>query len=243
MTNRDIDIYSYVNTIVIDRTENRDKRSHSTSKESKDDVSPPDDSTMSSNTDSNSVSLIRSSSGSVVRSLASTISLKKAFKRAGAIPYVEKGGKRYYCMGVDRSGELTDFGGQVELRENYFTTALRELKEETMGIFDYCDPSLMKMIRSNAIAIHDEKKTIILFIKVEVDNLDKIVEEYNQRVILENNPENIKIAWISEDIFTKLYSVKSRYVDENGVIYPRIYSRIADILNLIGLNDPLGLGQ
>ena len=59
--------------------------------------------------------------------------------RAGIIPtWTDPSGRIWRCLGVDAThGELTDFGGGIRYKTDGTTLlgALRELREETLGVF------------------------------------------------------------------------------------------------------------
>ena len=99
----------------------------------------------------------------------------------------------------------------------------------------------MQFMRENSIAIYDDKKNIILFVKIECENFNKLTNEFNKRIVLEDEPENISMFWVPEHLFITLYSQTNRYIDEEGRIYPKIYSTISGMLKLLGNSDPLGL--
>ena len=59
-------------------------------------------------------------------------------QRAGVIIYTKWNNEYYYGLGIDTaSKEITDFGGGISYKrdENVICGALREFKEETLGIF------------------------------------------------------------------------------------------------------------
>lgn len=61
--------------------------------------------------------------------------------RAGVILYTKMNNEFYFGLGIDNdSKELTDFGGGISYKErdkNVIEGALREFKEETLGIFGH----------------------------------------------------------------------------------------------------------
>ncbi len=84
-------------------------------------------------------------------------------KRGGVIFYTMVDGEVVFMLGVDQAhDELTDFGGGKTDR-NCIITALREMKEETLGI--------MNLIRTtdvrDSIVIHDHR-TLIMFLRVAI---------------------------------------------------------------------------
>ena len=45
-------------------------------------------------------------------------------------------GKTYFCLGIDSNfGDLTDFGGGMKKNETFINCGLRELEEESKGVF------------------------------------------------------------------------------------------------------------
>jgi len=90
----------------------------------------------------------------------------RSIERAGVIIYCVKSGKITFVMGEDEySSELTDFGGHTKTRDKTpIITALREFKEETLGVFgnfESKDVEEMIAICSN--------KMLIIFVKMEID--------------------------------------------------------------------------
>lgn len=61
-------------------------------------------------------------------------------RRGGVVPFtVDEHGEIFFCFGVDKkSGELTDFGGGLSVKndERPILGAFREMKEETLDIFE-----------------------------------------------------------------------------------------------------------
>src|SRR5437762_557673 len=57
--------------------------------------------------------------------------------RSGVIVYTVYKNKTYFILGIDtKSGDITDFAGGVSLKkENVLEGGLRELAEESLGIF------------------------------------------------------------------------------------------------------------
>lgn len=86
--------------------------------------------------------------------------------RAGGVLYSSKNDEMHFCFGQDReSGDYTDFGGSVQVSENWISGALREIFEETGGVINYQIDHIQhcKAINSGT--------DIIIFIEVEDINL------------------------------------------------------------------------
>lgn len=100
--------------------------------------------------------------------------------RAGIIPYIKVGASPLYFFMIDsKYGQLTDPGGHVNAREDWIDAALRELAEETRGIFDY------RLQRHNVIdtgvAVWSEKqKTILVFLQVQTTDPYGLCRKYRE---------------------------------------------------------------
>lgn len=156
-------------------------------------------------------------------------------KRAGIIPYiVNNEGQRIYALGVDtRFGSLTDFGGGVKKgKETVIEAALREFKEETLGVFKNVSNKSIK----NDVAIYNDN-ILIIFVKVNVDpdylNLMFLSNSIRTKTPLEVN----NIAWIPEDKFiiiaNKFHEFgidRSFEKPHDHINDPYIYSRIQPLI-------------
>jgi len=155
------------------------------------------------------------------------------FDRAGVIPYTIINGEKHFCLAIDSTyGNLTDFGGCVRKYELFTKAASRELYEESLGVFDYC----AKNLYDYSTAVYD-KHSIILFLRIDVQNVDISVREFYKRLKMVNKCESSGIMWVPENILYMLVKTgKSYYI--NNCIYPSIYKQVADLLRSIcGLNE------
>ena len=138
--------------------------------------------------------------------------------RAGAIIYTKHNNKTFFCLGIDtQSGNLTDFGGGVKKNETIVEGGLRELKEESQGIFGDIDPSEIK----NTVTFHCYNMAI-MFIPREVDK-DKIEQQFKENVRNNPNPEVCDIVWLSTEEF--LESIHGRG--------KKLYIRVRRLLNKV----------
>jgi hypothetical protein len=166
------------------------------------------------------------------RSKIEKIPSKFKFLRSGVIPYTVIDDVRYFCMGIDFTfGTLTDFGGGVKKNENFLLAALRELYEESLGIFDFLYKQDFEKIKSHSISVYDEKMCI-LFVDVKVENIDATVKEFDNRFHHVTRSENSGICWIPENIFFNIIKTGKTF-KENGCYYPSVYKIVSDLLRSI----------
>lgn len=125
---------------------------------------------------------------------------------------------RTFLFAVDRrTRELTDMGGGIsESDTSLISTAIRETREESLGIFDELLTTTDKFddhkIYERAWAITDFK-TLIIFWKIQpIDSLEKskINIEFKKRASCVKHPEVIGLEWISTDQFELLLSRPSK---------------------------------
>lgn len=147
-------------------------------------------------------------------------------QRAGVIMYTKINNKLYFGFGVDSIyNELTDFGGHLDRKDkNAITGALREFREESLGLFNYT----YEQVKDNIISYDD--KMAILFIKVnespEIIN-QKFKNKLNARY--KNNVEVNDIVWLSlEDLLKELYKDHSK-------IYTRVKNHLIKSKNFYDL--------
>jgi hypothetical protein len=98
---------------------------------------------------------------------------------------------------------MTDFGGRIELtgRENVLSEALRELREETHGLFSFEDEETENYILSNNhIYIHEQCG--LIFQEIWVDSPNDLCSEFIERNRKYSRAgagvlENSHMVWIS----------------------------------------------
>lgn len=162
-----------------------------------------------------------------------TIHLSSVFSRAGVIPYTVIDDEKYYCLAVDSQyGTLTDFGGYINKYETFTRAASRELYEESLGVFNYSSKNLYKYTT----AIYD-KDTIILFLRIDVNNLNTSVREFHRKYSAVNSSETSSIMWVPENILYMLIKTGKSYYT-NNYVYPTVYKPVCDLLRSVcGLNE------
>lgn len=138
--------------------------------------------------------------------------------RAGGIIYTHFEGKTYFCLGVDtQSGNLTDFGGGVKKEETIVEGGLRELEEESQGVFGSLTPEDVK----NTTTFHSYNMAI-MFIPMEV-NPYEIEKEFDNRILGKIDPEVCGIVWL--DTQAMLESIHGRG--------KKLYVRVRRLLNKV----------
>lgn len=132
----------------------------------------------------------------------------RKFKRASIIPYYIHNNVPHYALFLDaRFRQITDCGGTTKGR-NYLYVALKELKEESVGVFDYT--GLIKSM-DNCKCYYDHER-IVIFVRENNPNIfnygvqffftkytDKIKNMiFSNSMINYDELENISMMWISE---------------------------------------------
>lgn len=116
--------------------------------------------------------------------------------RAGVIIYTKYNNEIYYGLGIDSvSKEITDFGGGISYKErdkNVILGALREFKEETLGIFG--DVHYLDILESPVIY---NKQNLIIFKYVDLSPLmirELFLIAYQEQ---RRPPEVCDIVWMN----------------------------------------------
>lgn len=132
--------------------------------------------------------------------------------RSGVIIYTHFKGKTYFCLGVDNNfGDLTDFGGGMKKNETFINCGLRELEEESKGVFGEIKE---EEIQSN-MGVYS-KNMMIMFIYRNVDMV-KTKKDFKP------NNEVSNIEWIETKDFIDIISGKGK----------RMYSRVRRVLQKV----------
>jgi len=99
---------------------------------------------------------------------------KTQLTRAGFILYAFENDQLYIGLGVDKTfQELTDFSGGISKHEAPLLAALRELCEETIGLF--CDITTDDI--ANDVAIYDKHHLVIFH---RIDAIDDTMAQFDQ---------------------------------------------------------------
>jgi hypothetical protein len=141
--------------------------------------------------------------------------------RSGAIIYTHFQGKTYFALGQDSVyKDLTDFSGGKKQGESIIEGGLRELEEESLGVFNKICVSDVK----DCMAFHTNNM-LIMFIHLEV-NMRRIVEEFDRRLGEKSENENLEvnqIVWLEKSDFLNSIEGKGR----------RLYSRVRRLLSKV----------
>lgn len=135
------------------------------------------------------------------------INLPMKAKRSSIIPFFVKNNTKYYFMAIGRDyGSIIDMGGKIDPGESFITSSIRELNEESIGVFDY--RQYEDQIINDSITIYDDDN-IVTFIEIDVsvnspnDLIKEFKENYQEKITDKNTQsiylENIYMIYISED--------------------------------------------
>lgn len=142
--------------------------------------------------------------------------------RSGAIIYTHSGDKTYFCMGIDSMfGDLTDFAGGVKKTDpSVISGGLRELEEESLGIFGKLNETNV----ANSLAFYTNNM-LVMFIKLDVD-MDQIHKKFVSAFSGNTSGKDLEVSgivWLEKEEFLNSISCKGR----------RMYSRVRKILNRV----------
>lgn len=151
--------------------------------------------------------------------------------RSGAILYTKFEGKTYFCLGLDAVyGELTDFAGGVKKDEDIISGGLRELKEESFGVFGNIKYEEIKDC-TGVYCIN----MLIMFLPVKVDMklTEKIFKErmaHHKDNHYRGEVEVSSLVWIEKKDFLKAIDMKSD---------KRMYLRVQKMLSQVHVKDTI----
>lgn len=158
--------------------------------------------------------------------------------KARIIPYYFKNNICYFLFGKEqfnrhpKSGIYNSFGGHREANETIFTCAKRELKEESIGIFELDDFPIQKSI------IMQKNKRYILFVPF-TGNIKDIHEKFNRRkfLIKFNRYEELSQIMgyeITSDNVGYLDEIDEiKWVSEYNIYGRDIYRSVIDVFQIV----------
>ena len=150
------------------------------------------------------------------------VSMNKENLRAGAIIYTRWQGVTYFCLGVDtESGNLTDFGGGVKKDETVIEGGLRELNEESLGIFDSPEVEQALVFHSSRVAI--------MFIPMNVCPED-ISKEFTQKIKEHPEPEVCDIVWLTTEELLESIHGRGRTL---YIVVRKILSKVVSVIKTL----------
>lgn len=151
--------------------------------------------------------------------------------RSGAIIYTHHLGETYFCMGVDSCyGDLTDFAGGVKSGETIIRGGLRELHEESLGIFGELNENNI----GQNLAFYSNNM-VIMFIRLQI-NIEKSKRDFNNKIkereseTFANKLEVSNIYWLKKSDFLDSIHGKGRKM-YNRV--QKILSKVTDIIQAL----------
>jgi hypothetical protein len=178
--------------------------------------------------------------------------------RAGVVPFLHGVGdreeKRFYYFLVDANyGDLTDAGGGISAAEDAVTGAVRELCEETLGVFDFRQAT----IQDTAVAICSPRDLILFQPVASTVPMADLCRHYrclyNDALLLQidnHHIENSHLVWVEEADLHRLIREERVPLPADlcglGIrtepYYPPLYHRLRNLLSsgtpLFGPSDP-----
>lgn len=133
----------------------------------------------------------------------------KRIKRCAIIPYFILNDEKYFMLAIDKNrGYLTDLGGNINNGEDFITSAIRELYEESLQIIDLRDN--YDHVKNNSISYINGRYCIIFqpFSRINALKISlRFREKYLDPSSQELDPvflENSYLIYISEKKLLKL---------------------------------------
>ncbi len=144
-------------------------------------------------------------------------------RRSGVIVYTMYKGQIYFLAGIDTaSGNITDFGGGIKLKEETpLTGGLREFVEESCGIFG----NIKENDVLDQIVIYT-KDLVIMFIHINF-NIDRAMTEFNYRISKITNPEVSGLILMNLEQFTQI--IRGETLNER-IMYDKIRTVLKEAL-------------
>jgi hypothetical protein len=146
--------------------------------------------------------------------------------RGGCILYTKIDNKLWFGFGVDSVyNEYTDFGGKIEKKDkNIVETALRELKEESLNIFDIP----YNQVTNNIILYNNTMAVVFIKLPNTYLNVDTLFQQKLAYAYQANQKIEVNgIVWLSlkqlqaelQNPHSKLYSVIKYFLVRAGNFY------------------------
>jgi len=152
--------------------------------------------------------------------------------RSGAIIYTHYKGKTYFCLGVDSEyGDLTDFAGGVKKEEAVIVGGLRELYEESQGVFGKLTYEDIK----NCLAFYTNNM-IIMFIRLDIDmNQTKqdFVRSVRTKMRNYNTTENIEQIEVSNIMWLDIHEFLNCISGRGHTLYSRVRRILSKVTEII----------
>jgi len=165
-------------------------------------------------------------------SLIPTESLKQ-FRRAGVFIRIKRERSMHYLftiqMGSISNDEfIRDFGGHIEANEHPLTAALRELQEESLGVFQ----QYIKFTEIVNAPVHYVADNLYMFITLKDVPIGKVISEFN--LAKQNLPvdapdcmkETERIVCINRFDILKKFKQKHHVKDKNVFYGPSLWKTI-----------------
>lgn len=153
-------------------------------------------------------------------------------QRAGVIPWTTFRGTVLYGLGVDtQTQDLTDFGGGVQRRDaDARAGALRELREESLGVFGTPTLERSSVARGETMAI--------FFVEFPDLNPAAVTKNFQERLAQAVLPEVSNILWLTRAELTQLLAEPGARIRPEFCRFSRkeycLYERVRRLLATTG---------
>lgn len=142
--------------------------------------------------------------------------------RSGVIIYTIYNNTLQFILGIDtKSGNITDFGGGSKVNENVIETGLRELTEESLGVFGNITRDEIK----DHIIVYNSNMAI-LFIHLNIEK--NVFTEFEKRKNLMPYTEVNMMIRLTEDQLCNIINGKKI---GGRVMYSKVRNFLKDIFN------------
>ena len=132
--------------------------------------------------------------------------------RAGVIPYLMSDGVLHFCFGKHRkSGNICDLGGHMKPTDpSIVYTALRELREESHGVFDSVT---IKELKSSPCIYNSDSLLIFLPLIDSQDVMSLVTSQFYKSEY--NEKEICDLIWINEKTLVPAFYFPVKDVNTN----------------------------
>jgi hypothetical protein len=163
------------------------------------------------------------------------LSERKLPVRSSVIPFTFSDDKLWFSLGIDKkTGDLTDFGGGIKLRDfSPVHAARREFKEETKGVFGNCYQ--LRNFRQFSYSLLKEN-VFLMFLYVPSRFMKSTKGKFAKLKSLPND-ELSGIIWYSQEEFQEIFSLPQDrikvYEGIQKIISKINFSLLREILTMI----------
>lgn len=155
------------------------------------------------------------------------------FKRAGVFVSVKNNTEKNYLFSIqigsiDNTPFIRDFGGHIEKGEHPIDAALRELQEESLGIFStYITDEMI-----DNCSVHGFVHNLYIFLELRDINIPSIIKQFDEarQALPEDSPEflkeTVRIISINRNSIFKNMKLKHHVKEKQTYYGPNLWKII-----------------